>query len=407
MYGLFSGFGAVGANHHKKLLAGLFQSFTFVMSWPEQFKVLIEREFTQIVLCGPSGSGKSFWTRTIAKKLGYRLITLGCLAELDATELKERARSLMDFSGVVCDGGHKVESQKTIVVEDGADAWTTEDHRGLEKVFKASSIKLVWVIHAWNMYSTNVLKEIQRGKSWFVLNVPPYGIKMLKSIAPSVPDDLVPRANGSAWAILRFQNDVLAGRVESARDFVYGPTESLKKVLDTPSAKLMDHIEDEDITKFLLRLNFVDYTTKLTGCMKMATVLSDTDLYDTYHMGSFSLECLMRSVHLHGKKPLGRINHWKYEPPIPSKFALVKRTTRDTLDCPKTLTWSSLKDRLEFQDTTLDTFEVVRPSSRKRPAEKALIAKAKDGLEFSRERVLGGRGADHSVKRARGAGLDL
>ena len=346
----------------------MFQSLTFClrMSWPEQLKVLIEREFTQIVLCGPPGSGKSFWTRTIAKKLGYRLVTLGCLAELEDADLKPRARSLMDFSGIVCTGEHTVVTPKTIVVEDGADSWSTEDHKGLAKAF--TSGQFVWIIHAWNMYSTNVLKEIQRAKQWFVLTVPPYGVKMLKTIAPKVPDDLVARANGSAWAILRFQNDIEAGRIESARDFVYGPTEVLKKVLDTPSRTLIEHIDDEDITKYLLRLNYQDYVVKFKGLMKIAKTISDTDLFDKYHMGTASLESLFRVVHIHGTRPMTRINHWKYEGPA-AQSKLVQRRTRESLDCPTTLTWTTVKDRLSFHESEHDTFAVVRPS-RKRPAEK-------------------------------------
>jgi hypothetical protein len=337
-------------------------------SWPEQLNALLERKVRRIVLVGPSGAGKTYWTRSLVRKRKWNYIAVGSFSELvENNVIEHRIRSLLDFSGkVITDTSDPVAVVQKVIVEDGADSWSSEDHEKLSRVMDKNT-DLIWVIHAWNLYANGFLKSIKNSKSWIILQVPPYGIRMLQSIAPEVPADLVPRAQGSAWAILRFQNDIKAGSIESLRDSFYGPSQVFY-LQDDPIVTI-SKIRDPFIVKLLGHLNYPDMTNKFRSNRIFADVFSDADRFDRSYMTNMSMELIVRSLYLHGR-PMQRLNYWTTPRSAMTTKVLRCFSSRAELDCPSSLQFVTPKMIMERDFNAL---EVVRPSRKRKglPTSKA------------------------------------
>lgn len=354
------------------------------MSWPQQLNVCLDRRVRRLVLVGPSGAGKTYWTKSLIRKRGWSFVSAGSFSEVLETVIPETGvRSLLDFSGKVITG--PIEEVQKVIIEDGADSWTFEDHDKLSR-FMDKNPSFIWIIHAWNLYANRFLKTIRTSKAWTIIQVPPYGIRMLQSIAPSVPEDLIVRAQGSAWAALRFANDIKSGGVESLRDSFYGPAQVFL-LQDTPLITL-SKIREHYIVKMLAHLNYVDMSNKFRMYRDFSALLSDADLFERRFVTGMSTELIVRGLYVHSK-PMPRLNYWTPPRPIAddhSGASSAKYRSRAELDCPKGLKYRSMKMILEEQETSYDDVVSLRPS-RKRKVLSSAKAPSKKPNGSSRSEV--------------------
>lgn len=210
----------------------------------------------------------------------------------------------MDFSGAtlsMTSKKPKVPELGKCIVEDGADAWTGEDHGRLEALIKKNP-DVFWIIHAWDLYSTTVLKNIKRSKSWIVISVPKYGIRMLQSIAPEdCPLDFIQRANGSAWPIMRYK---VFGSVEARPDVRWGPMACIGKLSDEPWQEIFARCQDLESMHWFLWLNYVSAIQKFAGLDRLAKIFSDRDIFEKHYMKDFSDSLVLVAFQATTRRPV-------------------------------------------------------------------------------------------------------